>query len=215
MSDLSAAHRPLAEAAGVAAAMVVFALFAHSPMPESLLAAAALLVAGIIGFRSLRAAATPADILGFSKITWKVGAFLAAGGVLGAALAVLFRMRSGAGAAPTGLAAFAVVAAAIGGAEEILYRGYVQGRLRALGPVAAVALAAAGHTAYKSALFVWPPEGVAIDFAFLVAATFLGGLVFGALRELSRSVWPPLAAHVAFDLMVYGDWSQAPWWVWA
>jgi membrane protease YdiL (CAAX protease family) len=136
------------------------------------------------------------------------------GGIIGAALAILFRMRTGAGVLPTGLAPFAAVAAAIGGVEEVLYRGYVQGRLRLAGRIAAVALTAAVHTAYKSALFVWPLEGVAINFTFLIAATFLGGLTFGALRELSGNVWPPLAAHVVFDLAVYGDWSQAPWWVW-
>jgi len=78
----------------------------------------------------------------------------------------------------------------------------------------AVMLAAAAHTAYKAALFAFPPEGVVIDLEFLAVWTLIGGVVFGALRELSGSVLPPLAAHVVFDIVVYGGSVQAPWWVW-
>jgi membrane protease YdiL (CAAX protease family) len=80
---------------------------------------------------------------------------------------------------------------------------------------AAVALAAALHAGYKTALFAWPPEGMATDLALIATATFLGGTAFGLLREASGSVWAALAAHVAFDLAVYSEQTQAPWWVWS
>jgi len=70
------------------------------------------------------------------------------------------------------------------------------------------------HAAYKTALFVWPPAPVAVDLVAILALTFIGGLVLGLLREASNSVLPPVAAHVAFDFVVYGALDQAPWWVW-
>ena len=45
--------------------------------------------------------------------------------------------------------------------------------------------------------------------------TFTVGALFGLSRELSRSIYPAVAAHAAFDLMVHGAAAQAPWWVWA
>ncbi len=57
------------------------------------------------------------------------------------------------------------------------------------GPVRAVIAAALAHSAYKCALFVFPPEGVEVELWILGTFTFLGGLAFGAL-------------------------SRAPWWVW-
>jgi membrane protease YdiL (CAAX protease family) len=116
---------------------------------------------------------------------------------------------------PTTLTLFAPVAALVGATEEVVYRGYMQGRLRALGPLPAVALAALGHTAYKCALFALPGRLVGIDFGILAACTFLGGLLFGALRERAGSVLPPLVAHACFDILVYGELAHAPWWVWA
>jgi hypothetical protein len=32
--------------------------------------------------------------------------------------------------------------------------------------------------------------------------------------HFSKSVLPALTAHVLFDILVYGDWAQLPWWVW-
>ena len=110
---------------------------------------------------------------------------------------------------------FALAACGIGAAEEVLYRGWMQGRLRVLGRPAAVLIAAAAHTAYKTALFALPPSPVRVDFLSLVAFTFTVGALVGLSRELSRSIYPAVAAHVAFDLMVYGAAAQAPWWVWA
>ena len=45
--------------------------------------------------------------------------------------------------------------------------------------------------------------------------TFTVGALLGLSSELSRCMYTAVAAHVAFDLMVYGAAAQAPWWVWA
>ena len=151
----------------------------------------------------------------YDFLQYKNIAFLLSGLVIGAALGILYRWRYAGHLLPTTLTLFAPVAALVGATEELAYRGYVQGRLRVLGPLPAVALAALGHTAYKCALFALPGRSVQIDVGIFAACTFFGGLLFGALRERSGSVLPPVVAHACFDILVYGELSHAPWWVWA
>ena len=140
--------------------------------------------------------------------------FTVLGILIGIALALLYRWGYDLHMQPAGLGRFALIGALIGATEEVLFRGYIQGRLRGLGPLLALALAALCHTAYKSALFLFPPFPLQINFAFFGGSTFMGGLIFGAMREHTGSVIPPLAAHASFDIMVYGDYAGAPWWVW-
>jgi len=54
-----------------------------------------------------------------------------------------------------------------------------------------------------------------INLAFLFTATFLVGLILGSLREFSKNLLPPTALHIFFDLVVYGGYYHAPWWVWS
>jgi membrane protease YdiL (CAAX protease family) len=53
-----------------------------------------------------------------------------------------------------------------------------------------------------------------INYPFVALWTFVGGITFGLIRELSSSVIPPILAHAMFDLLVYGAVARAPWWVW-
>jgi membrane protease YdiL (CAAX protease family) len=212
-----ALRRPVAEAGAVSAGLVLFALTVHSGLPWVLAGAVGLAVAAIVIGLSLRATVSrsPRRPLAASarqagRLTW-----LAVGLIFGGGLGVTYRVVWGLPALPVGLEAFVIVACLVGATEELVYRGYVQGRLRVLGWPAAVVLAAVAHTAYKTSLFVLPASPVDIDFAFLATWTLAGGIVFGLLREFSRSILPPVAAHAAFDLVVYGAMVQAPWWVWA
>ena len=74
--------------------------------------------------------------------------------------------------------------------EEILFRGYLLGRLRSMMPtwmavVASAMLFALAHSfAAKSGATV------------LVAGTFVMGLVLGWARVASRSLWPAVVAHM-------------------
>lgn len=217
--------------AGIAAGgMCLFALFAHSGSPRVLLAACGLVAALFAISRSMRTEPSTAALFGFSPFTWKAAGCAGFGLVLGGAMAGLFRWNSGLSVLPRGLGSFAPVAACIGIAEEVLYRGYIQGRLGRLGAALAVGGAAACHTAYKCILFALPllaarsgelraalsrlGWAAQTDIGFLAFYTFLGGLAFGALRQYSRNVVPPLAAHAAFDIVVYGELARAPAWVW-
>jgi membrane protease YdiL (CAAX protease family) len=194
--------------------MVLFALAAHTAPPTFLLAVAGLICAALAlaaSFRSEESLASLFGITGLSR-TVMVWCLLAAAG--GAGLAILFRHSEGRFLFLNGLEPFVATAAAIGAAEELLFRGFVQGRLARLGWLVAVLLAAAAHTAYKTALFAFPPEDLVIQYGSLTFWTFTVGAAFGLTRHLSGSVLPALTAHVLFDILVYGDWAQAPWWVW-
>jgi len=207
--------RPLMEAAVASAGLCLFALFAHTHLPVFLLAAVGLLGTTMAVQHSIRREPSLESMLGLAALSRRGAVLLVVGVLLGAGLGVLYRTFWGWPALPGDLGRFALAAGMIGATEELVYRGYVQGRLRRLGWVAAVVLAALAHTAYKSALFAFPEATVLIDFRFLAAWTFVGGCVFGMLRQFSGSVLPPVAAHVLFDLVVYGDRVEAPWWVWS
>jgi membrane protease YdiL (CAAX protease family) len=180
-----------------------------------MLAAGGLLATTLAVQHSIGAEPSAEAIVGLGRPSRRALVLTIAACFLGAALGVLFRLVEDRGVVPGCLMPFALAAGTIGAGEELLYRGYIQGRLRHLGWIAAAVLAALAHTAYKSALFVLPAVPVEIDLRFLALWTFVGGLLFGVLREFSGSVLPPVAAHVLFDLVVYGDRARAPWWVWS
>ena len=215
MPERRAVWREPVEAGVATAGLCVFALLAHRGGVLRAVSFCGLATAAAGIAWSVGATASPSALLGFGRLSRKVAVWAAIGCAIGLGYGVAYRVGYGRPALPGRLEGFVVVAALVGGVEELLYRGYVQGRVRRWGWLGAVAFAAASHAAYKTALFTLPPFEVDINYAFLGGATFLGGLVFGATRELSGSVLPPLAAHAVFDIIAYGDWAHAPWWVWS
>jgi len=138
---------------------------------------------------------------------------------LGVVLAIAYCRLLAQPAFPSSIRWFAVAAAGIGLTEELLWRGWMQGALTGpLGWLTATLLAAAAHTAYKAALFVFPPAGEpplpAGSLWFLVGCTFGVGVVLGLSRVRQGTIAPAVAFHVVFDLVVYGSRATAPWWVW-
>jgi len=183
-------------------------------MPWPLLAATALLATGLIIARSILVAGDPSIILGLSPFSRKVLPSLVAGCAFGIALGVLFRSHSELSLFPHRMGSFVIAAAGIGATEEVLFRGYIQGRFQGMGWVLAPIIAATAHTLYKLALFFSPPVGVTINYLFLAIGTLLAGIIFGWLRERAGNILPPVAGHVLFDIVVYGERAHAPWWVW-
>ena len=135
---------------------------------------------------------------------------------------------------PSSLHWFAFVAMGIGATEELLWRGWMQGAWKTLvpggadipvcrkgrhlaerilppGSVAAVLAAAGSHAAYKTALFVFPPDGIARQspgaLLFIAGLTFGFGAVLGLIRLRQGTIAAPLAFHVLFDLLVYGQYA--------
>jgi membrane protease YdiL (CAAX protease family) len=100
----------------------------------------------------------------------------------------------------------------IGVTEELVFRGFVQTRLKRYGKATAISVASCGHAAYKLSLFLMPAVFNAEGYLFLGLATFLGGMVFGLLTEISDNVIPASLGHGIFDIMVYGGLVSMPWW---
>lgn len=197
--------------------MVVFALLAHGG-PVAMVAAGICLfvVAAIIG-RSLGQAPRPAALLGLAGPTAHLVSLTLVGVALAVAAGVLHRGQPGVlPGATRGWHLFVLLAAVIGVAEELLYRGWMMTRLAPLGWPAAVVLAALAHAGYKTALFVWPPDTVIVSYDLwsMLLWTAVGGTLLGVLRASSRSVVPAAIAHAAFDLVVYSSFAAPPWWVW-
>lgn len=200
------------EALIAVAGMCVFALFALRPVPLFYVSVAGLLLVAVLIARSLGGA--PREVFGLPPFSRRVAGLTVIGCALGLLLGLGYREAYDLSLFPAALAPFVVPAALIGATEELVFRGYIQGRVTSLGFLLAPAFAAVGHAAYKSALFVFPPDGVAIDVPLLASLTFVAGLALGLLRQLSGSVLSPMAAHVLFDVLAYGDRAEAPWWIW-
>ncbi len=204
----------VAGAAAVAAGLCVFALLIHGPPALMAAAFVALAAAGTILTLSVFRSPQPLRLLGLVPVNRRTAFYIPIGLTVGAAAAIAYRNYCGWTPLPQGLTGFAFVAALIGGTEEIVFRGYVQGRLLAgLARVrpggatgglsaSAVVAAAALHTAYKTSLFALPPAGVATDPVFIAAWTFAGGIVFGTLRRFPATSCrrlPPMSASTCWS----------------
>lgn len=177
-----------------AGALILFALFSHRGWPWIIVAAAGLLAAAIVIQRSLESMREAARVLGLSAFPRKAGFLIPVSCAVGIGLGILYRSSLALPIFPQEIQPFVAVACLIGGAEEIVYRGWMQGRLRVLGWPAAVALAAAFHTAYKGALFVWPSMPISIDFPFISLWTIAGGSSSGFCGNCRRAWFPHASA---------------------
>jgi membrane protease YdiL (CAAX protease family) len=205
----------LLRAATVAAGMCLFALFMHTRFPSKLFSICGLCVVLFILYLEIKAVSLPAVLFGFKKFSKSELLPTACGIVLGAVLGLGYRLGYGMKPLIEVIGWFAPVAVMIGATEEILFRGYIQGRVQSLGPFWAVSIAAFCHTAYKCSLFVFHDQPVQINMLFLAVCTFGVGLMLGVLRQWRGSIWPPVTAHVLFDILAYGEYAHAPWWVWS
>ena len=205
---------PILTGVGAWAGILVFALFVHRPSPYFLLAVGGLLATTVAITAAAAGGSSFRNLFGLDEVPPRTRGWTLV--ALGVAVGFGFLLR-GYRDQPlilTGLGSFLLVGAAIGATEELLFRGFIQGRMVRLGAPAAIVLAALAHTSYKTALFALPPEGVAVNLSVLAFFTFLVGAILGLTRHKTGSVIPALSGHMLFDILVYGDWAQAPWWVW-
>ena len=125
-------------------------------------------------------------------------------------LAIFYRKHLGENTVLNLLNIFSITAVLIGLTEELIFRGYFYWATSSMGSIAAIFLSSLFHTFYKSALFI---NFASINILSIIGYTFLIGLILGFMRHKINSLWPCIAFHVCFDLLVYGD-DLAPWWVW-
>ncbi|HSK13336.1 MAG TPA: CPBP family intramembrane glutamic endopeptidase [Phnomibacter sp.] len=136
------------------------------------------------------------------------------GMVIGLGVGIVYRVSIGMNALPASFFWFTLTAAAIGATEEFIFRGVLFYMLRKRNIFLTVMVSSLAHAAYKALLFISPFAQQTVPVVELFCYTFLAGLVLGTLRILAASTAAPLAAHVAWDTVVYGDSPAAPWWVW-
>lgn len=201
--------------AAVAAGMATFALFSHKGMPWLLASAAGLAIAAAAILWSGFGTQQPAQLLGLDAFGGKATAWSLIAIAIGAGAGIAHRSAMNLELFPSaGLQGFVIVACLIGATEELIFRGWMLGRARAFGLIAAIVIAAAAHAAYKTALFAWPADPASINLARMAMGTFAGGLLLGAMRAASGNLLPAVLAHAAFDFVVYRTLAAAPWWVW-
>jgi membrane protease YdiL (CAAX protease family) len=204
----------LATVSLVVAGIFLFALFIHKPWPWKIIALSALLASAlIIGF-TLRQDSL-LSIFGIGKPSLRVYLLMIVGLIVGTALGIYTRHHFELALLPATLTLVAVIAPLTGAMEELVFRGYIQGKLNSVNPIFAVFYAAIAHTAYKLLVIISLGRPLEFDFLFLAQWTFLGGLIFGSLRVFSKSIFPPLIAHAIFDILLYGGLLTAPFWVWS
>ena len=194
--------------------ILLFAGFIHHPAPLILVSFGGLaLTAAAIGFSTRNMAILEA--FGIGRLNRRILLYTMAAICLGIVLGILSRNRFEMTLVPAGFTGVAFVAPLVGAAEDLVFRGYIQGHLRPVGKLRSIVTASSVHTC--STLLVILSLGLPLqfDFFFLIMWTFLGGLLFGILRELSRSSVPPLIAHAVFDIVLYGTLATAPLWVWS
>ena len=197
-----------------ALSFMFFAFFVTASLPVKLLAFPSLIiVVAIISIEKNRDVLTAifatGNLFSLQKISWYLVGIL-----MGIAGSLFYRGSIGMPVFPDKVSVFAFLAILVGITEELIFRGFIQGRLTNLNATFAIVFAALAHALYKAFLFIspwaqWHP-GVLSFFLF----SFGAFIVIGCLRQFSKSMLPPILVHAIFDLLVYAETVQAPWWVW-
>jgi membrane protease YdiL (CAAX protease family) len=195
-------------------ALMLFGFFITASFPLKLVAFPALIfVVAIISSQKNRDVVmgifAMSNLFSLQKISWYVVSLL-----MGVAGALFYRGSIGMPVFPDKVSLFAVFAILVGITEELVFRGFIQGRLQNLNAGFAIGFAALAHALYKAFLFIspwaqWHP-GIFLFFLYSFGAFVL----LGSLRQYSKSMLPPILVHAVFDIIVYAETTQPPWWVW-
>jgi len=198
---------------GCLAGLIIFPYFLASAFPLNLLS--------IVGL-ALPAAVLAVEVVRLRKFWPAFGLRVACiqkkhlvlGLLGGMVLATIYRISLNIPVLPNQVEGFLFIAALIGGSEELIFRGFLQGYIRRINPSLAIYASAFAHASYKFCLFINRHGNTVSDLKYLFLLTFFVGIFAGYLREKSGSVVPSLAGHVVFDIVVYGDALIDPWWLW-
>ena len=193
--------------------ILLFAASIHQAFPIRLLAFGGLAGTGAIIAYSIRDLSIP-KAFGLDQFHRKVLLYCLPAIALGAILGMLTRNSFDLSLFPVRITGVALVAPLVGVVEELIFRGYIQGHLHPIGRIFSVVYTSTVHTSYKLLVILTLSFPLQFDFFFLVFWTFVGGLLFGALREFSGSTLPPAIAHAVFDVVLYGGLATIPVWVW-
>ncbi len=196
----------------VSLCILLFAWLVSWPLPVKWLSFLPLVCAGlIIGPRLFTTNILRSGLFRYSPT---MVLFSIAGLLMGIAGAFYYRGNYSMPLLPAYYRSFVYIAIVIGVMEELVFRGYIQGRLQTINPVLAVTGASLIHAGYKACLFLAPSMSGITPVWLFFSWSFGAFLLLGLLRYYSNSIWPPLIAHAVFDLLVYAENAEAPVWVW-
>jgi membrane protease YdiL (CAAX protease family) len=196
-------------------AFLLFSYFIHYSFPWRLVSFFALLVPTVIFAGDLRTFNDLKAITGGTIFKKKTLLYILSGIFLGILWTFLYRWHLDIRLLPETFFLFSLLAALIGSTEELVFRGFIQEYAKkGFNGLFSVFFGSLAHTGYKCALFLAPILTNHVDIGFLAFWTFAAGLISGALKHFSKSIWPSVAAHAVFDILVYAEYASAPWWVW-
>ncbi|QEC66131.1 CPBP family intramembrane metalloprotease [Panacibacter ginsenosidivorans] len=196
------------------AACIIFAWFIHAPFPVNIIAYISLGLAAFIMSLQLLPLTTMLSQFYHHLVSSKMILFNMLGLQMGIAAALYYRHTYGMFLFPATINSFAMVAICIAVVEEVVFRGFIQGKLQKVNAGFSVVFASLSHAAYKATLFLTPFLAQKINISSLFLTSLLLFLVLGLLKQYSKSIVPCIIAHVVFDVIVYAEMTTAPWWVW-
>jgi membrane protease YdiL (CAAX protease family) len=212
--NISKKYISILEALLCSLALMFFSYFIHSGTPWPLFAIAALIVPAWLFSRNLQSLSDLRRIV-YRADSKKITVLYCFAGILtGLLLSILYRRYLGLSRFPQSFQLFVLVAALIGSTEELVFRGFIQDQLRNLNPPLSILLSTLSHTAYKCCLFLSPVAAAGLDLRFLALWTFIAGILLGTIKHFSKSILPSTIAHALFDILVYAEFVNSPWWVW-
>jgi membrane protease YdiL (CAAX protease family) len=194
--------------------LMIFSYFIHYKFPAVLFSCGALIMVAFVVATQLKSLADLKRVTGAFTSPRKALLFMSVGIGIGIGMAILYRWHLNTSLFPVSLLPFALVAALIGSMEELVFRGFIQEQVRDVNGLFSIFFGAFSHTGYKCCLFLAPVISSGMDIGFLAIWTFAAGILSGTIRHFSKSVWPSVIAHALFDILVYGEFSHPPWWVW-
>lgn len=154
-------------------------------------------------------------IIGFTYVKGNLTLFSIVGLLSGLLMSILYNSINNLPLLPLSLTISALIAPLIGITEELIFRGFIQGSITKSTDLSAIIFASFSHSVYKF-LIIWSfPVHLNINLYYLTLFTFLAGILLGWLRSRSCSIIPSSLAHGCFDVIVYGNLSTLPIWVWA
>ncbi|WP_348813551.1 CPBP family intramembrane glutamic endopeptidase [Flavobacterium maritimum] len=208
------AQRAVLDALLCSLGLAIFAYLVTNPFPYKITALFPLLITAFIISRQIKSPLRTFKLLFENVSSLKIAIYTIIGIQMGLAAAMYHRGNLGMTVLPEAFRSFALIAASIGILEELVFRGFIQGRLMLLNTNFAVLFAAFAHAFYKVCLFLSPAAPYQQDLTAFFFWSFAAYVALGLLRFYSKSMIPVIISHAVFDLIVYAEILEAPWWVW-
>lgn len=203
-----------AEVLLIAALLLLFSWCIHADLPLQGLSFAAL---GAIAWMASNHPVLLRETIGglFTDFTKRqLVVFHLLGLASGILAAFYFRYSASLSLFPRSVQWFVLVAISVAVVEELFFRGLLQSLVQEVSHRLAAPLPALIHAGYKAMIFVPMVNRHETQLLSLFCWSFLAFLGLGYLKQVSKSLVPPVVAHLVFDVLVYAGYTQAPWWVW-